>query len=56
MFAILGAVLFIVSDSLLALEMFVMKNRPKWIAPAVWETYVAAQAAIALPFLGDKLL
>jgi uncharacterized membrane protein YhhN len=52
-FVILGSVLFIVSDSLLALEMFVLKDRRGWIAYAVWETYIAAQAAIALPFLAQ---
>ena len=52
-FIIAGAVLFIVSDSLLAAEMFVIEERRGWIAYVIWETYIAAQAAIALPFLAQ---
>ena len=51
--AVLGAGLFLVSDSLLAIETFV---RPRWPAPrvlavAVWTPYWLAQALIAAAFL-----
>ncbi len=55
LFLILGAVLFIASDSILALEMFVFADRRRrWTASAIWETYIAAQFAIALPFLAER--
>lgn len=51
---IMGALLFIASDALLALERFVVSaispHRP-WMRLAVWVLYYAAQATIALSFL-----
>ncbi len=43
----IGAALFVASDSLLALELFVWSARRRWSGQAVWWSYVAAQACIA---------
>lgn len=43
----LGAALFMVSDSVLALELFVWSARRRWSGPIVWATYIAAQTCIA---------
>lgn len=42
-----GALLFVLSDSLIALGLF-MDYDPAWRGPAVWVTYVAAQFGLAL--------
>lgn len=43
----IGAGLFIISDTVLAAETFVFKDRPRaWTAPAIWITYIAAQVLI----------
>jgi len=56
LFLIIGAIMFIASDSILALEMFVFTDkRRSWTAPTIWETYIGAQFAIALPFLGELI-
>ena len=49
---IAGAALFVISDSVLAAETFVFKDRPRrWTAPVVWVTYYASQVLIAAAFL-----
>lgn len=42
---IAGALLFMLSDSLIATERFVIQGRaaPRWISPAIWSTYWLAQ-------------
>lgn len=48
----LGAALFIVSDTVLAAETFVFAAAPRrWTAPVVWSTYYAGQALIASAWL-----
>lgn len=47
MIAAAGALLFVLSDSLIALGLF-MDYDPAWRGPAVWVTYVAAQFGLAL--------
>lgn len=47
MIAVAGALLFVLSDSLIALGLF-MDYDPAWRGPAVWVTYVAAQFGLAL--------
>ncbi len=48
-----GAVLFMISDSILALEKFVVPANPAytWMQHATWITYYGAQLAITLAFL-----
>lgn len=49
-----GAFLFAFSDTVLAVERFLLvaaSNHRKWTAPAVWITYYAAQLIIALAYL-----
>lgn len=47
-----GAALFVISDSVLAAETFVFKDRPRpWTAPVIWSTYYASQVLIAAAFL-----
>lgn len=42
-----GAILFIISDTVLAAETFVLVNTPrKWTSPTIWVTYIAAQTLI----------
>lgn len=49
---ILGAALFVISDSVLAAETFVFKTQPRrWTAPVIWSTYYASQVLIAAAFL-----
>jgi uncharacterized membrane protein YhhN len=46
---VLGALLFIISDSLIAYERFILDtqvNQHPWISPAVWVTYYLAQVMI----------
>lgn len=46
---IAGAVLFAASDAVLAAETFVWRAAPRrWTAPAIWSTYFAAQALLAV--------
>jgi uncharacterized membrane protein YhhN len=45
----IGAVLFLISDSLIALNKFLW--HANWIGPVVWITYAAAQLAIAYGML-----
>jgi uncharacterized membrane protein YhhN len=47
-----GAVLFMVSDSLLALDKFVWQA--DWIGPTIWITYAAAQLLIAFGMIGRR--
>ena len=52
--AILGAALFMASDSLLAIGRFLMRTdstHQGWVQPAVWALYFAAQLSIVLAFL-----
>lgn len=52
--AILGAVLFMASDALLATGRFLMasdSSHQAWTQPAVWALYVAAQLCITLAFV-----
>lgn len=52
--AILGAVLFMASDSLLAVGRFLLRpesTHQGWLQPFVWALYFAAQLAIVLAFL-----
>ena len=52
--AILGAVLFMASDSLLAIGRFLLRDESThqgWVQPAVWALYFAAQLSIVLAFL-----
>ena len=45
---LLGAALFIASDTVLAAETFVYADKPRrWTAPVIWSTYYAGQALIA---------
>ena len=49
---IAGAALFVISDSVLAAETFVFRDRPRrWTAPVIWSTYYASQVLIAAAFL-----
>lgn len=48
-----GALLFMASDSLIALEKFLWQA--PWLGPAVWITYALAQLFIAYGLLGSKL-
>lgn len=49
---IVGAALFVVSDSVLAAETFVFKHAPRrWTAPVIWVTYYASQVLIAAAFI-----
>jgi uncharacterized membrane protein YhhN len=48
--AMAGALLFVISDAVLALELFVWENSG-WTAPVVWATYIAAQALIGAAFI-----
>ena len=49
---LIGAGLFIVSDTVLAAETFVFKDRVRgWTAPAIWITYIAAQVLIFIGVL-----
>lgn len=49
---IVGAALFVISDSVLAAETFVFRTRPRrWTAPVIWVTYFASQALIAAAFI-----
>lgn len=47
MIAVAGALIFVLSDTLIALGLF-MDYDPAWRGPAVWVTYVAAQFGLAL--------
>ena len=52
--AILGAVLFMASDTLLAIGRFLLptdSTHQGWVQPAVWALYFAAQLSIVLAFL-----
>jgi uncharacterized membrane protein YhhN len=52
---LLGVMLFIVSDTLLAIGRFLMSgddNRQSIVQPGVWVTYIAAQSIILLAVLG----
>lgn len=49
--AMLGAILFMISDGLIAYELFRLPPEApqrRWTAPAIWWSYIAAQALIAL--------
>lgn len=49
---LLGAALFIASDTVLAAETFVYADKPRrWTAPVIWSTYYAGQALIASAWL-----
>ena len=49
---IAGAAMFVISDSVLAAETFVFKDKPRrWTAPVIWSTYYASQVLIAAAFL-----
>ena len=47
--AMAGAVLFILSDTVLALELFAIPGR-KWTPPVIWFSYIAAQTLIGMAF------
>ncbi|MGL4488636.1 MAG: lysoplasmalogenase family protein [Rhizobiaceae bacterium] len=54
MLVVAGAVMFILSDSLIAYERFLLDtpvNHHPWISPAVWITYYLAQVMITLGML-----
>jgi uncharacterized membrane protein YhhN len=45
----IGALLFMASDSVLSLELFAWKDRPRpWTGRFIWTAYIAAQAGIGL--------
>jgi uncharacterized membrane protein YhhN len=49
-----GALLFMLSDSLLATGRFLLRAddaAQRWLAPAVWVTYYGAQLILALAFI-----
>lgn len=46
----IGAVSFLVSDSLIALDKFLW--REDWVGPAIWITYAVAQVSITLGLVG----
>lgn len=49
---LVGAALFILSDTVLAAETFVFKDQPRrWTAPVIWVTYYASQVLIAAAFI-----
>lgn len=48
--AMAGALMFVISDAVLALELFAIPGR-KWTLPVVWASYVAAQLLIGAAFL-----
>lgn len=49
---IAGAALFVLSDSVLAAETFVFRDKPRrWTAPVIWSSYYASQVLIAAAFL-----
>ncbi|MEE2525973.1 lysoplasmalogenase [Hyphobacterium sp. HN65] len=48
--AVAGAILFVASDSLIAMDLFMGQN-PAWRGPTVWVTYVAAQFCLAIGLL-----
>ncbi len=53
---VIGALLFIVSDSLIAYERFILDtpvNHHPWISPAVWITYYSAQLLITVGVLSS---
>ncbi|MEL7463542.1 MAG: lysoplasmalogenase [Pseudomonadota bacterium] len=51
----IGAALFIASDTALAMETFVYRDAPRrWTAPFIWSTYYAAQALIASVWVCDR--
>lgn len=51
---IAGALLFMLSDSLIATERFVIRGRaaPRWISPAIWSTYWLAQVLFCVGVAG----
>lgn len=48
--AVVGAILFVISDSLIAMDLF-MGQDPAWRGPTVWITYVSAQFCLAIGLL-----
>lgn len=51
--AVIGALLFVASDSLIALDLF-KDYDPAWRGPAVWISYVAAQFCLTLGLLRER--
>lgn len=51
--AIIGALLFVASDSLIALDLF-RDYDPAWRGPAVWISYVAAQFCLTLGLVREQ--
>ncbi|WP_421788022.1 lysoplasmalogenase [Hyphobacterium sp.] len=52
--AVIGALLFVASDSLIALDLF-RDYDPAWRGPAVWITYVIAQFCLTLGLVRERL-
>jgi uncharacterized membrane protein YhhN len=51
--AVIGALLFVLSDSLIALDLF-RDYDPAWRGPAVWITYVTAQFCLTLGLVRER--
>lgn len=51
--AVIGALLFVASDSLIALDLF-KDYDPAWRGPAVWVSYVAAQFCLTLGLIKER--
>jgi len=51
--AVIGALLFVASDSLIALDLFKSYD-PIWRGPTVWITYVAAQFCLTLGLVKER--
>ena len=51
--AVIGALLFVASDSLIALDLF-KDYDPAWRGPAVWISYVAAQFCLTLGLIRER--
>lgn len=51
--AVIGALLFVASDSLIALDLF-RDYDPAWRGPAVWISYVAAQFCLTLGLVREQ--
>ncbi|WP_420434124.1 lysoplasmalogenase [Hyphobacterium sp.] len=51
--AVIGALLFLASDSLIALDLF-RDYDPAWRGPAVWISYVAAQFCLTLGLVRER--
>jgi uncharacterized membrane protein YhhN len=47
-----GAALFVLSDLMLAMDLFVLKPAPRWVGRALWAAYWGGQALILLGSVG----